>query len=225
MNNGLHITRQNGAFILNPGGDLTNTQNNFEDKLQSLPRWVGITQRSPSEAEFSSHLSEHPLFLYFGHGSGGQYVRARTIKKLNKCAVTLLMGCSSGALTECGKFEPYGTPINYMHAGCPALLANLWDVTDKDIDRFATSVLEDWGLFEKEGQHDVSATMRGSPVKRAAKGRGRGKAREVTPVAEDGAEKGRMSLDEAVAKGRDACIFKYLNGAAPVVYGIPVFLD
>ena len=224
--NGLRITRQNGAFILNPAGDLTHTQNAFEEKLQSLPGWEGITQRAPEEADFSSYLSDHALFLYFGHGSGGQYIRARTIKKLDTCAVSLLMGCSSGALTECGKFEPYGTPINYMHAGCPALLANLWDVTDKDIDRFAMSVLEGWGLFEKEGQPLTSAAMKGSPVKRAVKGRGKGKAREMLPIDEkEGGKKGKMSLDEAVAKGRDACVLKYLNGAAPVIYGIPVFLD
>jgi separase len=32
-----------------------------------------------------------------------------------------------------------------------------------------------------------------------------------------------MSLVEAAAKSRDACILRYLNGAAPVVYGVPVY--
>ena len=58
------------------------------------------------------------------------------------------MGCSSGALTEAGEYEAYGTPINYMHAGSPAVLATLWDVTDKDIDRFSKQVLQKWGLFK-----------------------------------------------------------------------------
>ena len=34
-----------------------------------------------------------------------------------------------------------------------------------------------------------------------------------------------MGLDEAVAKSRGACYLRYLNGAAAVVYGIPVFLE
>ena len=36
---------------------------------------------------------------------------------------------------------------------------------------------------------------------------------------------GAVSLDEAVAKSRDSCILRYLNGAAPVVYGVPVYLS
>jgi separase len=32
------------------------------------------------------------------------------------------------------------------------------------------------------------------------------------------------SLSEAVMLGRDACNLRYLNGAATVVYGIPVYL-
>lgn len=29
-------------------------------------------------------------------------------------------------------------------AGCPAAVANLWDVTDRDIDRFSQALLDDW---------------------------------------------------------------------------------
>lgn len=83
----------------------------------SLSRWNSIIQREPTEAEMKSALENHDLFLYFGHGSGAQYIRARTIRKLDKCAVALLMGCSSGCLTEAGEFELYGTPKNYLHSG------------------------------------------------------------------------------------------------------------
>ena len=36
-------------------------------------------------------------------------------------------------------FAPHrleGMPLSYLLAGCPALVANLWDVTDRDIDKF-----------------------------------------------------------------------------------------
>ena len=36
---------------------------------------------------------------------------------------------------------------------------------------------------------------------------------------------GRVSLAEAARRGRRECYLRYLNGAACVVYGIPVFLD
>jgi hypothetical protein len=57
------------------------------------------------------------LVRYFGHGGGEQYIRGHRIRKLNKCSVTLLMGCSSGKLNAAGEFDPSGTALNYIVAG------------------------------------------------------------------------------------------------------------
>lgn len=200
---GHYVSRDNGSYILNPSGDLTSTQATFQKPLVSLPNWHGVIKREPREDEIVSHLVSKDIFLYFGHGSGAQYIRAREIRKLEKCAVTMLMGCSSGALVEAGEFEPYGPPINYMHAGCPALVATLWDVTDKDIDRFAKSTFEHWGLFESQPE----------PIRK-------GKSRKIIETVPEQS----MSLVEAVAKGREACNLKYLNAAAVCVYGVPVYI-
>ncbi|KAL8694999.1 MAG: hypothetical protein Q9218_000471 [Villophora microphyllina] len=207
------VDRRKGAFVLNPSSDLQATQTRFEEPLRKLEGWEGLTGSEPGEAQLKGYLQEQDIFLYFGHGSGGQYIRSKTVQKLDRCAVALLIGCSSGRLTEVGEFEPYGTPMNYMQAGSTAMLATLWDVTDKDIDRFSETVLQKWGLFEDQ------ASSNGSPVKKAPRTKGKGKAR-TTPRSESAG----VSLDQAVVQGRGSCIFRYLNGAAPVVYGIPVFL-
>lgn len=212
------VNRDNGISVLNPGGDLKATQSRFEDSLQELPGWQAIIQEEPTEIQMKDWLENSDIFLYFGHGSGGQYIRPRTIKKLEKCSVALLMGCSSGLLTEAEDFEPYGTPMNYMHAGCPAMLATLWDVTDKDIDKFSSTVLERWGLFKKP-KPPVSR----SPTKKSTKQKGKSRVRDVEEPGDD--ESSSVSLTEAVAQGRDSCLLKYLNGAAPVVYGVPVYLS
>ncbi|KAJ5134331.1 hypothetical protein N7448_000646 [Penicillium atrosanguineum] len=188
---GAVLDRTSGAFILNPTGDLRTTQATFEGNLSAQKSWTGIIKREPTEDEFRTSLETKDLFLYFGHGSGAQYIRGRTVKRMNKCAVAFLMGCSSGTLTEAGDYEPYGTPMNYLHAGSPALVATLWDVTDKDIDRFCTSTFDTWGLLGKKG-----------------------KSRSAD-----------VGLDTAISGARETCVLKYLNGAAPVVYGVPVFLD
>lgn len=197
----------NGSYVLNPGGDLKTTQSTFESDLQGLSTWSGIIKREPTEAEMRDSLESKDIFLYFGHGSGAQYIRSKAIKRLEKCAVTMLMGCSSGALTEAGEFEPYGPPIDYMLAGCPALVATLWDVTDKDIDRFAKSAFEHWGLFTSQ--------LASSEQPR------KGKGKKADPSAIAGEQK---SLVKAVAEGRKACNFRYLTAAAVCVYGIPVYL-
>ncbi|KAI4104219.1 MAG: hypothetical protein L6R37_003388 [Teloschistes peruensis] len=201
------VDPRKGAFVLNPAGDLRATQARFEEPLNKLTGWEGLIGSEPNEAQLKGYLQAQDIFLYFGHGSGGQYIRSKTVQKLDRCAVALLIGCSSGRMTEAGEFEPYGTPMSYMQAGSCAMLATLWDVTDKDIDRFSETVLQKWGLFE-----DQSCSNR-SPVKKGARTKGRSKTRAM-----------RVSLDQAVAQGRGSCIFRYLNGAAAVVYGIPVFL-
>jgi separase len=197
---GRYIRRSNGSYILNPGGDLKSTQSTFQKPLESLSGWSSVVEREPTQEGMRSDLESKDLFLYFGHGSGAQYIRAREIRRLDKCAVTMLMGCSSGALAEAGEFEPYGPPINYLHAGCPALVATLWDVTDKDIDRFAMRTFEHWELFESQGS------------------RAKGKRKQ-------GGGERKLSLIEAVGKGREACNLRYLNAAAVCVYGIPVYFN
>ncbi|KAG0138703.1 peptidase family C50-domain-containing protein [Tuber indicum] len=194
---GFYADKTRGAYILNPGSDLVNTQKAFEDDLRTLKTWEGVVGRPPSEEEFRRNLEERDLLLYFGHGSGAHFIRARTLKKLDKCGIALLLGCSSGALKDTGEFEPYGMPVNYLLGGCPSMVATLWDVTDKDIDRFSKDVFNRWGLFSGPGKSK--------------------KEREV--------EAPNASLVEAVAKGRESCVLKYLNGAAPVVYGIPAYLS
>ncbi|KAL9019738.1 MAG: hypothetical protein Q9185_002984 [Variospora sp. 1 TL-2023] len=207
------VDRRRGAYILNPAGDLKATQAKFEQPLDQLAGWEGVTGSTPSEDQLKGYLEKQDIFLYFGHGSGAQYIRSGTVRKLDKCAVALLMGCSSGKLTETGEFEPYGALMSYMQAGCPAVMATLWDVTDKDIDRFSEATLQKWGLFELEPPADSS------PVKKSTQARGRSKAQQSRAPSSTG-----VSLDQAVAQGRSSCIFRYLNGAAPVVYGIPIFL-
>lgn len=51
------------------------------------------------------------------------------------------MGCSSAHLHPMGAFEPTGACLSYLASGSPALVGNLWDVTDKDIDRFTASLV------------------------------------------------------------------------------------
>ena len=58
------------------------------------------------------------------------------------------MGCSSGKLSNNGDYDPHGTALNYLIAGCPSLVANLWDVTDGDIDKLTLRLLEEVGILD-----------------------------------------------------------------------------
>ncbi|KAL2444184.1 Separin [Exophiala dermatitidis] len=213
QNDGYTIPSTEGTYILNPSSDLTSTQEMFGQAFMTqLSQFKAIVNRPPGESEFEEALHNRPLMLYFGHGGGAQYIRGCKIRRMDKCAVTLLMGCSSAKLTECGVYEPYGMPWNYLQAGSPAVVGNLWDVTDRDIDRFAMKLMNQWGLIQGTTEGG------GSSAKTGATGKS-GKTRST-----EGEKMGAVSLDQAVAEARDECLLKYLNGAAPVMYGVPVFL-
>lgn len=216
-----------GFYVLNPSGDLVGTEGRFKEWAGGLKKagWDGVIGCPPSEQQMLDALQRRdlvvyvppslPSFLssthsnltllshsYFGHNGAEQYIRSHKIRHLPRCAATMLWGCSSGLLRSQGDFDPAGTPNSYMLAGCPALVANLWDVTDRDIDKFAMAVFERVGL---EGK--VLAKRKGKDGK---------KERER--------EREKVSVCEAVAKSRDACKLKYLTGAAVVVYGVPYYL-
>ena len=105
-------------------------------------------------------------------------MRGDKVRELNVKAATFLFGCLSGLLKSQGFYEPQGIAVSYMIAHCPGLLANLWDVTDKDIDRFSMEM-----------------------IKKIEFG---------------------CSIGVAITAARNACKLKYLVGAAPVWYGVPL---
>ncbi|KAK0903240.1 separin protein [Friedmanniomyces endolithicus] len=268
-----NISRTSGTYILNPSGDLTSTQTMLCPPLESLAQvrgssWTSVVQREPNEEEFHTALTDSSMFLYFGHGAGSQYIRPRSIKKLNSCSeVVWLMGCSSGAVTEYGELEPSAVPFAYLMAGgngsdadtafvdaevqatgnskCMAVVATLWDVTDKDIDRFSLAMGEEWGLWPASEASKLPAkTPRkrerlvapSTPPQAPKTPKTRKAPKPPAPAAktparsrsrgEQSREAGKKrSLVEAVARSRDACYLRYLNGAAPVVYGVPVYLE
>lgn len=139
----------------------------------------------------------------------------------------MLWGCSSGALKEMGEFERTGTAWNYMVGGCPSLVANLWDVTDRDIDKFAQAVFDKLELTpDRVGRASVAATGKAQDRASTAKSTIKTKINESSATTTEamGTRARTVSVVSAVARSREACKLKYLTGAAPVVYGIPFYV-
>jgi len=148
LNSGKFITNgvctESTFYVLNPRNDLQNTQKTFEKWFQSIRGWQGLSGRAPSQAEYRSALEDYDMFIYCGHGNGREFLRGDDIQRINCRALTFLIGCSSGKLLVKGDLDARGMALHYLIAGCPAIIANLWDVTDKDIDRFLSKTLEEW---------------------------------------------------------------------------------
>nr|GMD92871.1 separase isoform X1 [Ipomoea batatas] len=141
----------------------------------------------------SKTVCDHGLVI-----SGGQYIPGQDIKELETCAASLLMGCSSGSLTSNGCYIPQGAPLYYLSAGSPIIVANLWEVTDKDIDRFGKKMLDAW--FRERSSASAGCD-------------------QCSTVSEQFRDRPRAG--SFMGEARKACFLRYLIGAAPVCYGVP----
>ncbi|KAG2444696.1 hypothetical protein HXX76_001440 [Chlamydomonas incerta] len=189
-------------YLLNPSADLADTQRAFQPLLEAQPGWQGVVGQQPGARALLAALAAHELFLFLGHGSGEQFLPLPALRKLQRCAAAVLMGCSSGRLRLHGAYDPAGAVVAYTLAGSPAVVANLWDVTDRDIDRYCQALLRTWlGFADPAGAEAAAAAAGGEE--------------EAPPV-------GWAGLGQAVAGSRGACRLPHLIGAAPVCYGLPL---
>ncbi|GMI95409.1 EXTRA SPINDLE POLES, RADIALLY SWOLLEN 4, homolog of separase, HOMOLOGY OF SEPARASE 1 [Hibiscus trionum] len=225
------IDPSDAFYLLNPSGDLKSTQAEFENWFRDQ-NFEGRAGTMPTAEELATALKSHDLYLYLGHGSGEQYLSIDEIQRLEKCAATMLMGCSSGSLRLSGCYVPRGVSLSYIRAGSPVTVANLWEVTDKDIDRFGKAVLNAW-LRERTDLADCSECnqpMKESGAIKMRRGRKVDSKKKLASsnlveTTDKGSLKNvrehRPTIGSFVGRARDTCTLPFLNGAAPVCYGVP----
>jgi len=130
------------------------------------------------------------------------------------------MGCSSGLLKSSGDYDPTGNSINYILGLCPALVANLWDVTDRDIDRLTQGLLEEWDILssttiennESSPYYKMNLLFNNNNQRQSRENKFETKNTELS-----------LSLSQSLVLARRRCRLKFLIGAATVIYGIPVY--
>lgn len=98
---------------------------------------------------------------------------------------------------------PQGAPLSYILGGSPVIVANLWEVTDKDIDRFGKAMLNAW-LRERSSASSKCAQCN-VPVNNC----------KFTKCNH------RPRIGSFMGQARDACTLGFLIGASPVCYGVP----
>lgn len=139
------------------------------------------------------------------------------------------MGCSSGSLSLNGSYIPRGAPLYYLFAGSPVIIANLWDVTDKDIDRFCKTVLDGWIKARSNTSLDCAqCTELADKLKdlNIIDGETRKGKKKISSKSVENCEvtvgcKHRPMIGSFMSQARGACTLPFLIGAAPVCYGVP----
>lgn len=158
------------SFVLDPESNLISTRKRLKPVLDGIStendwEWDSAVGQIPQASFFEDGLlRQDSLFMYFGHGGAQTCFSRKQVESLmcqrddhnaRACnATVILMGCSSGRLVSVNRkhsraleqiplyYEPEGIALSYLCAGAPCVVGNLWDVTDHDIDRYSTTLLE-----------------------------------------------------------------------------------
>lgn len=165
----LNLTITSLAAILNPSGDLRKTEESLRPLVEQLHPEPALIGRAPSREEMLQALRAS-LLLYAGHGAGDLYGSPREATDAlggGACATTaaaaaaaaLLFGCSSGRLAPRGTYRMEGPLLGFLAARSPLILANLWDVTDRDIDRLTDIFVRELNLDERPTQISLARVM------------------------------------------------------------------
>ncbi|XP_077386541.1 separin [Festucalex cinctus] len=138
------VDMKNTFYLLDPDDNLKNSKEQFKEWLSSKPGCDGVCGHAPKPGQLEEAVATKDLYIYIGHGAGTRFLDSHTALMRPMRAASLLIGCSSAALAVRGDQEGEGIIISYLIAGCPFILGNLWNVTDRDIDRFTKALLQSW---------------------------------------------------------------------------------
>lgn len=135
------INIKSAFYLLDPGNNLISTRDcisNYFDGNNIVNGFLkGVVGRSLLDEELKS-LTESELLLYFGHGSGKKYFEFGN----SKPKVLFLFGCSSCKLISVKNFKSNGYCLRHFKKR-RIVLGNLWDVTDKDLDKLTIAIIND----------------------------------------------------------------------------------
>ena len=96
--------------------------------------------------------------------------------------------------------DPQGVAINYLLGGAHYVVANMWDVTDKDIDKLSMECMR--LCFGSDGNDTLPAVT-------------------SSTTSNQSTSNGSLLPAEALAASREICKLKNAVGCAPVIYGLP----
>jgi hypothetical protein len=87
------------------------------------------------------------MYLYCGHGYGGDFFATTRLARKKINAGIMLFGCRSASYEYHGQYEMSNTFNSFIIAGAPCVAGCLWNVLDKDIDELNKDFLKSW--FDK----------------------------------------------------------------------------
>ncbi|GFR85211.1 separin [Elysia marginata] len=138
------VNKSDAVAVVDPEQNLPNSANLLLPHFEKIRGWTCLSQKPPTVSDLKAILTEHSLYVYCGHGWGKQFVGGEDLQSFRGKALAIIMGCYSSNMEYRPRVDSDGAPLYFLLAGCPAMVGNLWLVTDKDIDKLTLSMVHDW---------------------------------------------------------------------------------
>ena len=191
----LTINKSNNLYyLINPGGDLTRTQTKFKPLFIDKENWEGLIGVQPEGEAILQKLTEKDLFIYLGHGGCEQFIRTSSLFKAT---------CNN---------DSHSLPPSLL-IGCSSGALNYNGLLEPNgnIYNWLTCgspmvVVNLWDVTDKDiDMFSLSVFERWG-------------------LLENVESSYNVNICQAVGDSRQRCTLKYLNGSAPIVYGLPMSL-
>ena len=133
--------RMQACCVIDPEANLPSTRHRVKSYLRNRDSQIcvdwfcaalGAAPTAQTTARVATTMSTCAVYLFCGHNHGATYLES--VVESNFMSAMLLMGCSSGALSNEGDSVSRGVAIELLARGVPTVVAMLWDVTDRDVD-------------------------------------------------------------------------------------------
>ena len=134
------LTNHVNVYLIDPDECLTSSRimlSQFLEPYKLQWNWIGFIGQTYKNTNLVNLHEECNLYIYCGHGSGDKFIENKHLSKINNCPSALLWGCSSAQLICHGVHDPVGTSLQYLLNGAKYVVGNLWDVTDRDLDKLS----------------------------------------------------------------------------------------
>uniref|UniRef100_A0A0N5A5H2 separase n=1 Tax=Parastrongyloides trichosuri TaxID=131310 RepID=A0A0N5A5H2_PARTI len=134
-NNLSNLNTRNSYYIINPKGDLKDTENWMLQLLDNM-EWEGIKGEWPKPEIVKEFTLKKDVLVYIGHGNGKQVFRV-ALKEQKFRSVAILMGCSSVRLGPSSKgYASLDLVENYFNSSGSGILGCTILVTDREINKY-----------------------------------------------------------------------------------------
>ncbi|CAG5100047.1 Oidioi.mRNA.OKI2018_I69.XSR.g16816.t1.cds [Oikopleura dioica] len=135
----------NLLYVVDNHVNLATSATTVGNFFKSVQQWDGYVSIIPNSRELIEKLNKFDLYVFAGHGSGSDFVGGwGGVARKGVTSTMHLIGCASGRLLDYGRTEPRGAVTCVLNSGSSSVMGMLWDVTDRDIDRFTLRLYKDW---------------------------------------------------------------------------------